>query len=213
VHCRARAGAHRERVQVRRARSPSAHESTDPPADDVAREDIDDEGDRASALPGRNVGEIRHPERVGAVSFELPVDPVERTRGSRIRHRGANNLASNDPTQPELTHESLDRAARHRDAFAVEPTPDLIGSVDLQVGLPDPLDVSRQHLVTLGPSAAPIRLALLFARKAPVGRGATPRASRWASMKDLTTSSGGRASPRRNRRWPGAGSRWLCAVP
>ena len=28
------------------------------------------------ALPGRDVGEVRHPELVGALGLELPIDPI-----------------------------------------------------------------------------------------------------------------------------------------
>ncbi len=59
-------------------------------------------------------------------------------------------------------HESLDRATGHHDAFAVQLPPDLVGTMDLPVGLPDALDLGCQGLVT------PHSLATLF-RIAPQG--------------------------------------------
>ena len=36
------------------------------------------------------------------------------------------------------------------DAFAVQLTPDLVGAIDLHVGVPDPLDFRAQDLIALG---------------------------------------------------------------
>ena len=47
------------------------------------------------------------------------------------------------------SHETLDRAARHRDALAAELPPDLAGTVDLHVGLPNTLDVGQQGRIAL----------------------------------------------------------------
>ena len=39
--------------------------SRNPPADDAAGEGIDDEGNVDKPLPGRDIGEVRHPQRIG----------------------------------------------------------------------------------------------------------------------------------------------------
>ena len=59
-----------------------------------------------------------------------------------------------------MAHQTLDRAARHHDALAVHLQPDLVGSVDLPVGVPHALNVGLQTLVTLGACTAQLRVAL-----------------------------------------------------
>ena len=46
-----------------------------PPADDPPGEGVDDEGDVDEAGPGRDIGEVGHPQRVRPRRLELPVDP------------------------------------------------------------------------------------------------------------------------------------------
>ena len=58
-----------------------AQRRRDPPADDVPSEDIDDEGDVHEAPPGRHVGEIGHPELIGADRDEVAIDEVGRALG------------------------------------------------------------------------------------------------------------------------------------
>jgi hypothetical protein len=45
--------------------------------------------------------------------------------------------------------------------LAVHLFPDLVCAVDLQVGLPDALDLGHQRLVTLGARAAQLGIALM----------------------------------------------------
>jgi hypothetical protein len=42
-----------------------------PPADDATGDNVDDEGDRDKACPGRNLGDIRHPRGMGAGKSRL----------------------------------------------------------------------------------------------------------------------------------------------
>jgi site-specific DNA recombinase len=74
---------------------------------------------------------LRDPELIRTIGLELPVDPIWRAGRLCIGHRGTHDLASHDPAQPQATHQPLDRAAGHRDAFALELLPDLVGPVDL----------------------------------------------------------------------------------
>lgn len=63
---------------------------------------------------------------------------------------GAHHLAPDDATQAQASHEPLHRTACHHDAFAVHLHPDLVGAIDLHVGLPDPLNLRDQGLVAPG---------------------------------------------------------------
>jgi hypothetical protein len=62
--------------------------------------------------------------------------------------------------QAQLTHQPLDRAARHGHTFAVELTPDFVSAVDLHVGLPHALDLRHQACIALRATRAQRRVAL-----------------------------------------------------
>jgi hypothetical protein len=112
------------------------------PADDHAREHIDDERHVHPPGVGLHVGQVRDPQPVRGRRPELPLDEVGGAVQTLVAHRGAHP----DPPAPtalhaEIAHEPLHRAARHRDAVFVELVPDLVGAVHGQVLLPHP-----QHL-------------------------------------------------------------------
>src|SRR5262249_12317641 len=100
---------------------------------------------------------------------ELPIHPVQRTRRVRITDRRAHTLATDDTAQTQLTHQPLHRAARYCMAFPVELMPDFVGTIDLQVGLPDPFDLRHQNVIALSAHAAQRRVAPL-GRISPVAR-------------------------------------------
>ena len=77
----------------------------DPPADDPSGEGVDDEGHVDEALPGRDVGEVRQPERVRARCVELPVHPVERADDGRVADGGADLAAAHDALQAHPPHQ------------------------------------------------------------------------------------------------------------
>ena len=54
--------------------------SAGPPADDPPRIGVDDEGDIDEAGPGRDIGEIRDPQRIRPGRPELAVDMIQGTR-------------------------------------------------------------------------------------------------------------------------------------
>jgi hypothetical protein len=97
----------------------------------------------------------------------LPVHPIQRTRQRLVRNRRAYNLAAPGTFQPQPLHEPLNRAAGHRHLFAIELTPDLVGTINLHVGLPHPLYLWHQFVITVGAGTAQGRVAQL-SRVAPV---------------------------------------------
>ena len=52
------------------------------PAHDAAGKRIDDEGHVDKAAPGRHVGQIGHPQRVGALHHEVALDPISGNPGA-----------------------------------------------------------------------------------------------------------------------------------
>src|SRR3954471_15681262 len=107
-----------------------------PPADDAAGEDVDDEGHVDEALPGRHVGEIRHPQGVRMRCLEVPVHLVRRAGRRLVSDGGPGLLAANGAAQAHLPHQALYRAAGHHDAFPSELPPDLAGAIDPEVIMP-----------------------------------------------------------------------------
>jgi hypothetical protein len=54
-----------------------ARGARDPPADDPAREHLDDEGDTDEARLRRDIGEVRHPRHVRRRRQKVEIDPIE----------------------------------------------------------------------------------------------------------------------------------------
>ena len=122
-----------------------------PPADDPAGERVDHEGHVDEALPRRDVGEIRHPQGIRTRRLELPVYLVGRARRRLVADRRSHRLATRYALQPQLPHQARHRAACHVDAFPLQLPPDLANPVDLEVLVPDSLDLSAQSRVTARP--------------------------------------------------------------
>ena len=147
----------------------SLHRTADPPADDAPCEDIDDEGHVHETLPGRDVGEVRHPQLVRTLRLELPVHPVQRACRLGIGHGGAHLLASACTAEAAQPHQPFDGAARYGRAFAPQLAPDLVGSIDPQVLVVHALHLRQQARITPGSRGQQRRVALAR-RVAPVRR-------------------------------------------
>ena len=119
---------------------------------------VDDEGDVDEALPGRDVGEVRQPERVRARRVELPVHPVERAGDGRVADGGADLAAAHDALQAHLPHQPGDRAARDLLSLPPELPPHLAHAVDAEVRVEHAPDVGRQDDVAPGPGRQPGRV-------------------------------------------------------
>jgi hypothetical protein len=77
------------------------------------------------------------------------VDLIQRARFGLVADRSLDRFAAYDALQVQSLHQSFHRAAGCHYAFALELPPDLAHAIDLEVLLPDPLDMPTQHLVTL----------------------------------------------------------------
>ena len=107
--------------------------AADAPADDASGIGVDDEGNIDEALPGRDVGEVRQPQRVRARCVELPVYPVERTGCCRIADSRADLAAAHDALQAHPAHQAGHRGS---DDFLFVPpklAPHLAHAVDAEV--------------------------------------------------------------------------------
>lgn len=124
--------------------------SADAPANDIAGVDIDHEGDIDEARPGRDIGEVGHPEHVRRWSMELPVDVIERARRGLVADRGAHGLATDYPLQAQRAHQPLNGASGHGEAFTVHLPPELPHPVNTEVLGKDAHDLGLQILMTPG---------------------------------------------------------------
>ena len=148
---------------------PVLHRTALAPADDASAEHVHHQRHVDPTLPGRDIGEVRDPELVLSISTELPVDPVQRARGLRVRDGGALGLAPAGTLQSLASHQALDGTPRHRDALAVELEPDLVSAIDLHVGLPHPVYLRHQDRIALDTARTQFRAALARGM-VPVGR-------------------------------------------
>lgn len=70
----------------------------------------------------------------------------------------------------------LEGAAGHCKAFSAHLVPDLVGALDLRIGLPGTLDLRRQGRIALCPCAAQCRVALTRCMT---------QVTRWGNLQDL----------------------------
>jgi hypothetical protein len=123
--------------------------AADPPANDTAREDINDEGDIDKPCPGRDIGEIRNPEAVRSRCPEVPVHLVTRAWRGCVWHGRTHLLAASNTLKALILHQPFDRAACHIKAFALHLPPDFLGPVDGVVLIEHPLDLRPQDGIAL----------------------------------------------------------------
>ena len=86
-----------QRLFQRIEHEPGMRGAAGAPADDASGEGVDDEGDVDKALPGGNVGEIRHPQHVRPRCDELAIDVIQRARCGLVADGGAYRLAADNP--------------------------------------------------------------------------------------------------------------------
>jgi hypothetical protein len=99
------------------------------PADDPPAAGVDDEGDVGEPRPGRDAGEIRHPEPVWRRRPELAVDVVERAWCRLVADCGAHRLAPDRACQAHLPHQPLDGAAGDRKTLSHHLAPHLAHAI------------------------------------------------------------------------------------
>ena len=124
---------------------------SDAPADNPPGEGVDHERDVDKAGPGREIGEVRHPQRIRPISPELAVDAVERARRRLVADCRADRLAPNDALQPHRLHQPRHRAAGDVEPLALQLPPHLARAVDAEVLLEHTFDFDLQSRIALRP--------------------------------------------------------------
>jgi len=158
------------------------HRTAHPPADNAPREDIDDEGDVNKALPGRDVGEVGHPQLVRPLGLEVRL----------TRSNGHAALASGTVVRTLLPGVRLAARVAASDApLCNAPLPrlragvaaNLVGAIDPQVRVVHALHLRHQARVTLCSRWQQRRLALAGS-VAPVRRRGTCNALQMARPRE-----------------------------
>ncbi len=84
----------------------------DPPSDDAPREGVDDEGHVHETAPRRHVGQVGHPELVGAGGREVAFDQALRSVGCVIRDRRRQSAAADCTLQVRPDGRPLESCSR-----------------------------------------------------------------------------------------------------
>ena len=127
----------------------------DPPADDTPGVGVDDEGDVDEARPGRDIGEVRDPQRVRPRRLELAIDVVQRAWRGLVADRGSDRLAADDALQAHASHQPRHGAAGHVLALPPQLPPDLAHAIDLEVLLEHARDLGFRRGIPLRPRRQP----------------------------------------------------------
>src|SRR5262245_46061709 len=149
-----------ERLLERIQDQVGAHRAGDAPADDAARKHIDDESHVDEPRPGRDVGEIGDPELIRPNGGELALDQICRIFRLVAADGGSALAPTHGPSRPDRSHQSFDATAGDGDALPAELSPDLACAVDLEVLIPDALDLLRDLDIAPRPRRLPLRLRL-----------------------------------------------------
>src|SRR5262249_37411437 len=153
-------GASPQRLLERIQDQVGVHRASDAPADDAARKHIDDESHVDEPRPGRDVCEIGDPELIRPNGSELALDQICRIIRLVTADRGSALAPTHSPLQPNRSHQSFDATAGDGDALPAELSPDLACAVDLEVPIPDALDLLRNLDIAPNPRRQPLRLRL-----------------------------------------------------
>src|ERR1039458_1297991 len=115
------------------------------PSDEAPRVDVDDEGHVDDPRPRRAVGEVGHPQGVGARGREVSIDEVRRPHGGGVGLGGEPLLRPARPPDAVGVHEPCHLVPTGTDAGPGGGLGELAASVDRVVVLPE-LGESRSEL-------------------------------------------------------------------
>jgi hypothetical protein len=156
---------------------PGMRRAADPPADDAAGEGVDDEGDVDEALPGRDIGEIAHPQHVRRRHLELAVHLVQRA-WLRLVGIVVLLLAADDALRP-MSFISRSTVQRATSKPSRRIWPDLAHAVDLELSSKTRWISGRsRRRAWLDPTAVPDRPAWPGDRNRWMGQSAARLADR-----------------------------------
>jgi hypothetical protein len=122
------------------------------PANDTARESVDDERDINEPGPGVDVGEVDDPERVRSCDLELAIDLVERAQSLGVAHGRYRSLPAAYPSQPHGPHQALDGAFGNLGSVTPKLVLDLARAAEIKAGSMGAFDMGAEEIIALRPS-------------------------------------------------------------
>ena len=173
------------------------------PADDAAAPDIEHDGQVEEARPGRDVGDVGHPELVRAVGREVPIDQIG--RGLRCRGRGvvvARFLRRLTPCNPAAR---ISRATRLRPTWipssreiGVDPRR-TVGAPRTADGSPESASISAASCSRACRRPSIATRSTRWWRHPALGTSWPPDTSAWCALTNSKTLAGSSRSPERTR--------------
>src|SRR4030095_9569728 len=119
------------------------------PAYDATGEGVDHEGDVDEAAPRRAVGQLGHPQRIGPRHYEVTMHVIGGPWQLVTGYRRLELSSAHCAAQSQIAHESLHRATCRSDLLAIQLPPNLAHAVDLEVLVPEALDIDFELAVAL----------------------------------------------------------------
>ena len=110
------------------------------PADDAPREGIQHNGQVQEPGPGRDIGDVGHPEPVWRIGVEVPIDQIASGLNSFVPEGRAGGFAAANARQTRRFHQPLHTFAAHMDPFIDEFSVDARRAIGLSGRLMDRLD-------------------------------------------------------------------------
>ena len=121
------------------------------PADQAPRVDVDDEGDVDDARPRRAVGEVRHPQGIGARCGEVALDEVGSPNVGGVGLGGEVLLRPRGSAYAQGTHETGHLVPAGVVAGPMGRLGELAAPIDRVVLLPEPFELGSEGGVADGP--------------------------------------------------------------
>ena len=112
-----------------------------PPANNAAREGVDDKGYVHKAAPSRHIGQIRNPQGVRARRGEVPMNDIRQPLYSLVRASRYHTPAAPGPFPAPSSSSVWLRCTRYTDPFPVQLQPHFPSTVNLEVLSPHPFNL------------------------------------------------------------------------
>ncbi len=120
------------------------------PADDAPAEGIENDGQIQKSGPGRDIGDVRHPEPIRFVGMEVPIDQIAGWPHPLVPEGRTRSFSAADTGDTGRFHQAFDTLAADMDALIDESSMDTWRTIGLSGGRMDRLDAGSQFCIGNG---------------------------------------------------------------